>query len=505
MPIGAAIAPLIATGLGDLGVSAGIASVAAPIIGGAAGGALTSGLTGGNVGLGALTGGALGGLSDIVSGIGSGFSGITGDISSFFGGGADTTSSAVAVPGASGGFSTGFGSGTPVAAQAAGSGAPPLSTDVMNTGGTSMGGGATTSQLGTGGLSTGDVGTSGGGGGSGNISPIGGGGGGNTGGGSLDNPTNVTSSAGATPSIASYTGGGGSTGGLYGTNWATPSNVQTGWNQVAAGGGSPLSTGTNSNPFGSLSKALLSMNPSTLTSLFGGTAGQTNPQINAPVVNAMTNAQGMQTMLTAPSQTGVLPPGQAQALEYERRADMAAATGQAAKTGMGSSTMARDAALNVNARIDAQRVGIEDQLLGMAGTYASLANTDANNLANLQQQQQTQFNQALQNAVTGATRMAAGNGQNATGTTPAPNYTAGTAGSTSPSVAPTVGGGSYTGGGGSYTTSSGGYTGAGAPPLASTDGSTGSYETGGQLTAYNPPAGDLSVSSDLQDPLSIGL
>lgn len=58
----------LASLLGDIGIPAGVASVAAPALLGAGGGALISGITGGNPLTGALTGGALGGVGSALSG-----------------------------------------------------------------------------------------------------------------------------------------------------------------------------------------------------------------------------------------------------------------------------------------------------------------------------------------------------------------------------------------------------------------------------------------------------
>jgi hypothetical protein len=174
-----------------------------------------------------------------------------------------------------------------------------------------------------------------------------------------------------------------------------------------------------------------------------------NAPINAPLISARTGATGMETMLTAPTTSGVLPAGTEQALDYERRQGIAAIHSQAGKTGMTGTTMERDAMENLNARIEAQKVRIEQDMLKQAGTYANLADADARTLS-AQLNQQNQFQQQqMANALSKLTQ----------GLTPSPSSTY--------NPKPTLQGGT-TSGSTSSTGAPAGPTGATTPPVGST-------------------------------------
>lgn len=448
MPVGALLAPAIASGLGAIGVSSGIASIAAPILGGAAGGALLSGVTGGSPLTGALGGAAGGALGDIFGGIGSAFGGSGGGglfsgLGSLFGGSTDTTASGMSL-GGSGGFGFGGSSiGTPVAAATQGAGAvPSLGNNLV--GSVTQGGGDGGVTGGSGSLSaaslTGDVG-----------------GGGSSAGGNVS-PLDVTSApAGGTTSPTLGTG-------QYATGLMVPGTDTP----LAGGSTTPsftnLGTGGNQNFLGNL----LKQTPASLISGMLGNNNQApnNAQINAPIISAMTGAQGMQTALTAPTFNGVLPPGQQQALENERRKRYASIEGQAAKSGMSGSTMERDAKEQADMDISQEQVGIEQQMLSQAYQYAGLANTDANNLANMEMKEQQNYQTNL-NSLTAALQKAGtsggtgynppGTGQTVTGGGGGGGGTQGSAGTTSSDIGSTADASAYSGsgdygGGGDYST-----------------------------------------------------
>ena len=73
---------------------------------------------------------------------------------------------------------------------------------------------------------------------------------------------------------------------------------------------------------------------------------------------------------------------------------------------MAGSTGESDALEAVNRNIDAQRFGMEQQLFGQAGDYATLASQDYNAVIGAQQQMDTNYQNALGKFVgslTGAT------------------------------------------------------------------------------------------------------
>jgi hypothetical protein len=214
---------------------------------------------------------------------------------------------------------------------------------------------------------------------------------------SASDPTNVTTGT------AGNQGGPNTQGFTNYSGSITPSGVNAAWNTMANTGTGTMG-GAVSQPAsgtGDISNLIRAGSIGNLASAF--LAPKITPSayapINQPLVSAQTSAQGMENMLTAPTTSGVLPAGEEQSLNYERREMNAAAEGQAAKTGMGASTQLRDAKINNAARIEAQKVDIAQQMLREAQPYAQMANSDATALSAQLNNQNTALTNQMQAAL----------------------------------------------------------------------------------------------------------
>jgi hypothetical protein len=435
--LGALLAPLIATGLTDVGLGAlagtsilgaTVPEIAGGVLGGAGIGAATSGLTGGNPLLGALGGGLSGAIGsfgpalgaatgigtvggDILTGVAGGVlsSEITGGspLTGALTGGATGAISGVLAPGSAASTAGGTAGATP------GQGGSAAATAVPAGGGPAVGGGTTSAAFGdafntpafggtAGTAAAGMGGNIGIGGAQSTIGTIGGGPGG----------TSVSGTPGATATGSGAVSGtptASSGGGDFGAPWATPANVQAGWNAVAAGGGSPVAADTGG--IGGIVKGIegdiskLFSSPTALVAggllasqMFGSSSSAedaTMAQLQAQAESAASTA----TQLQAPLRSGVLPPGAQASLDLAKANAEASSRSAYAAMGMGDSTGQADAFQAIAENIAAQKVGIEDLLFSQAGPYAELASTDYNNILNQQRAQDQQFTGALTNFV----------------------------------------------------------------------------------------------------------
>jgi hypothetical protein len=457
--LGALLAPLVATGLGEVGLGtlattsilgATVPEIAGGVLGGAALGAATSGFTGGNPLLGALGGGLSGGIGSFGPALGAatGIGEVGGDIAAGVAGGAlssvITGSSPLtgALTGGAGGalsgiigpsFSNLFGSGgaTATAATAPGGGASATSVpggaagsaaalgDIG--GGSDFGGGGDFAPSGGGGPATpGSTAVSSPGAISGGGGAISGGGGGGTpgpvsGASTTASTTSSTSGGGFLSNLfggggggASYPGwapGTGAGAGIY-TNLATgvtsdvpgasiPSGMST-----AAGGGGLIDT--LKGDIGSGISKLIS-NPLALVSggilasqMFGGSdTSAADKALQQQATSAASTAQ----MLQAPLTSGALPPGAQASLDLSQENQEAVTRSAYASMGMGGGTGEGDAFAAIAQRIADQRVGIEESLFQQAGPYAQLATNDDIAILNQQRAEDQQFSGALMNFV----------------------------------------------------------------------------------------------------------
>jgi hypothetical protein len=223
--------------------------------------------------------------------------------------------------------------------------------------------------------------------------------------------------------------------GAFGTNWATPANIATGWSAAANAPAAALPAATvapaagtggiggwlgttagnignwiTQNPMSAV--GALAGGGMLLNQMFGSSSdaeAQTMKQIGQQAASAQSTA----TMLQAPLTSGVLPPGAQSAVNLAEQQGKAAEVSAYSKAGMGASTGLADAEQANAQRAQVMKFNIANQLFGQAAGYAKMASTDYAQLLQFQMQQDQDFSSALSSFVSAL----AGGGKSTTGTT----------------------------------------------------------------------------------------
>lgn len=391
--IGAALGGLIAGGLGDIGVGAGLASgigsIAGPALVGAAGGAALSGITGGNPLTGALTGGltggVLGGVGDIASSAGLS-AGATTALDTAAGAGAGAIGGAITGGSPLSGALTGGVSGL-----ASGILSPPSapSTAVASTPATGTAGGISAASLAAPSIAGEGAGT---------ATDLASATAGGVGGGAA-----LSGSATPVPSVSSATGS--SMTPLDTASLATPTVAPTtgawGSNQdfSAALPGSATTGGFSS----MLDNAVNSLTKNPLALL--GAGGLALDYFMTPSVSQMPETQpleqsagqlaatgnNLQSYLTS----GTLPPGAAEAVNSATEAAKAQIRSNYANLGLTGSTMEQQALGMADQNAAAQTFSIANQLMAEGANFTNLSDQLYQNILNETLRQDTSFQQAL--------------------------------------------------------------------------------------------------------------
>lgn len=221
--------------------------------------------------------------------------------------------------------------------------------------------------------------------------------------------------------------------GLYGTSWATPSLVATGWaaqpqpggSAAAAaaggGGGNWLSTTAGNigdwiskNPMSAI--GALAGGGMLLNQMFGSSSDQ-EAAVMKQLGQQAGSAASTATMLQAPLTSGVLPPGAQAVVDEAQRSGRTAAISSYAKMGMSGSTGEADAIQASNQRTQAMKFGIANDLFTQAAGYAKMASSDYAQLLQFQMQQDQDFSNALSKFVSAIAGGAGTSKTSASGTT----------------------------------------------------------------------------------------
>lgn len=389
------IGSAIGGGLASLGLDAIPTGLVTGALEGAGIGAAGSAITGGNPGIGALTGGLTGGT--LGSGIGSvigdatGIGATGGDI--LAGAGAGAVGSAVtggnpligaAEGGGAGALSAALGPGTPstTASPAAGVGgggaasigAPPAIASAAPDQIGQMASAAT-------GISDSAPAT---------AAPISGAGGGA--------PSNIISDVSAAGGN-SYGTGGDATGAFGST--LTPAQVQTGWNTVAAGGGSPVYTPPN--PLNSIGSFIKS-NPALIGGgllgaeyLMGNKPLPAQGQLQSEIGQNASAGRALQSYET----TGTLPPGLQSTVDAATKANEAQIRSTFGRMGLAGSSSEAEALANAKTAGQASVAKIATDLFNQGLSLNQLSSGELQQLLTTQLSQSEDFSKALSSFAAG--------------------------------------------------------------------------------------------------------
>lgn len=359
MPIAALLAPALAAailpeGLGALGTALGTGAIGAGL--GAGSGALFSELTGGKPGAGALSG-AIGGAAAPLGGAAGSALGVGETAGSIAGGaaggaiGAKVTGANPLVGALEGGVGPAIGaispggvSGTSATSSAAPAAAPTGSP--MPTGGAASASGI-----------TGGIGTSG------------------TVGGGVDNIGGLTSDPAA---------------------FLDANNNRSFGLSAGVDANSPVGGGED---FGSKLMGLLKSNPALLLSAAPLAMSLFRSNSTSPAEGQLESLAGADrnqaAALTAPIQTGVLPPGAQQAVDASKAANRAGVSSTFGNLGLAGSTMEQQAMQGVNRNAAAQTFQIADTLLGQGMAAQGRSENVYSDLLKTQLSEDEQFQRSL--------------------------------------------------------------------------------------------------------------
>lgn len=186
----------------------------------------------------------------------------------------------------------------------------------------------------------------------------------------------------------------------FGSDWLTPGQAQTGWNSVAAAGGSPVApSGGGLSNIGSSVLGLVQKNPGLL--LGAGVLGADLLMGNKPLPaesqlqNEATQNEANSRALQSYQQTGTLPPGLQSVVDQQIQAAQGQIVQQYTQLGLGDSTMLTDKLNQLKAQKSAEMAQFASQLAQQGIQLANLSSQEVTALLNSQTQQQDQFTAAL--------------------------------------------------------------------------------------------------------------